>query len=135
MIMIIGLGIVPLIYSALFFLITFLRRANDEKENQHREARNLSGAVVKKILHTEGKFSPEEFLGYEKKPKAAKIIDTTIKDLGMEDDVQVSATTMGFAYEFRRLNELKHDMEEIRDRTQLKDIRDEDTAFDSGERL
>jgi hypothetical protein len=133
--LVIGLGFVPLIYSALFFTITFLRRYRDQEENRRREARNLTGAVLSKVLQTEGGFSPEEFLGYQRKPKAAKIIDSTIKDLGTGDDVQVEKTTLGYAYKFQRLNELKHEMEDIRDRTVLKDIRQEETAFDSGERL
>lgn len=117
----IGLGVVPLVFSAFFFGIPVLRRLRDQAKNKEIQKANLRKGLMEKIL--------SDPMNVRLNPQEEKILPAVVGS----SDVQVVSSGPGFSYQFKDIARLNREMANVRSQQNSQDFRPGKVIFDSGE--
>jgi hypothetical protein len=112
------LGLVPLIFSVLFWVIPAVRRFMEKKENEEIKLSNFKKLGFSKIWFNPLNFQPKKIIPPSEECNPANIEnagDRVIKDLGAISEVDVEQGENGeYFYSFRELEKEKLAIEEYR---------------------
>ncbi len=130
-----GLGVVPLAFAALFYLIPALRAASEKAENERIKNENLRKEAYRRVWDSPAKASPADFdpVAAECRPadlSAAR--ERVIKEIGSYAVPDVSIADDGrTVYSFGELEREKKALEKYRGTVKAEDSSLGATVFDS----
>ncbi len=119
------LGLVPLIFSMLFFLIPILRRIQEGGTNKKIRERNFRRELAKRVLS-----SPASIIVPEKTQFQPEKI---LMDLAESRKLEVDAQGSGYVFSLPDLVREKADLTELRNKIKISDYTMGKTVFDSGQ--
>ncbi len=125
-----GLGVVPLLFSGLFFAIPIIRSLRQGSANDRIKKENLRRIVFSNIISTQGVFSPaalEAPLDQAKPKNMPKAVD----EITLELAAWSQAEPRDGGYEFSRLEQLQKDVEKIRASVDPSRFAPGETIFDT----
>jgi hypothetical protein len=131
----IGLGLIPAVFSLLFWSIPLLRALYDRKKNKKIQFENLRKEACQLIWEKggpvrEADLSPRS--AASRPPDTAKNLDRIIKELGAYSGVDVSANEQGeICYTFTELKREKEAAEQYRASIDISRSALGETVFDS----
>jgi hypothetical protein len=132
-----GLGLVPVVFSALFYAVPAVRHWMNQRRNRGIREENLRKTVYEAVLSRPESVDPGTIRprdADEEPPRWESVRDHTIKRLGAEKSVEVAeAPSGGYVYRFPELARELHDMKSYRERIDVEEYRPGDTVFDSNE--
>ncbi len=133
----IALGAVPLVFSALFFLIPLVRRAREKARNESVKKRNFLQRLFDRILQNPLLVDPRKIqpADYDETPSRWESFrDRSIKELAARKAADVKQIDGGaFVYEFGELDREQRDIAKVRNSIDLSSFNLGKTVFDSGE--
>jgi hypothetical protein len=133
----IALGIVPVAFSVLFFLIPLLRKIRLDRQNQTIQEENLKKRIYAHILANPSHVDPRNIGpdGAESTPKRYdRVRDRIVRRFAaLKSAEPVQQADGAFAYRFTELERELADVEEYRKKVDLKSFEVGKTIFDSGQ--
>lgn len=136
-----GLGVVPLAFSALFFLIPILRAAKLERDNETLKAENLRRVVYRNILASPLGFKPESVVPPvdEARPRDTRSAEKIAEELAAWAGADASAapspsasqTDRIVSWDYTELARTQAEAVRVRDGIDLSRYTPGDTVFDS----
>lgn len=131
----IGLGLVPLAFAALFYLIPALRSAHEKTENERIKNENLRKEAYRRVWDSPAKASPSDLdpAAAECRPKdMAAARERVLKEIGAYAVPDVTIASDGrTVYSFAELEREKEALERYRGSVKLEDTALGATVFDS----
>lgn len=136
LILALGLGLVPFVFSLLFYLIPVVRKGRENKKNEEIRKENyrkdLYAAVLKEPEITVG--SLEDTRKESRMKGIERFREQAVKELGALTKVDVAERAEGvFSYSFPELARQREDMETYRKSIDLSKYTLGGTVFDTGE--
>jgi hypothetical protein len=133
----VALGIIPVAFSAFFFLIPLLRKIRLDRRNQDIREENLKKRVYSHILANPSDVDPRAISagGPESTPKAFEAVRRRIVDrfAALKAAEPVRQEDGSFRYRFAELERQAADVEQHRSKVDLKSFEVGKTVFDSGQ--
>ncbi len=139
------LGIVPMVFSLLFFGIPFARRLRDTARNEEIKRANLRKTVYGEILAHPEDVIPENIRPrseLEKPKNAERVIRETVESVAAEKSADVEEVRPGgdgrppvYRYRFGTLKRELDDVEHTRKAVDPASFEPGNVVFDSGERI
>ncbi|MBN2739208.1 MAG: hypothetical protein JXR70_19675 [Spirochaetales bacterium] len=137
LVIMVGLGFVPLVFSVLFYLIPFIRNQKRKKSNELVKQENLRKALYSRLLSSPEQVYPSSVAGIspEETPKGQKsFIDRELKRLSLEKSGEIHEGQAGeYYYSFSELAFEKAEVQKFRDQVDLNKYLTGKAVFDSGE--
>lgn len=119
------LGIIPITYSILFFIVPALRKTWLKKENRRRSIRNLKKQTYSTVLT-----NPLQVVENEIEPVRGSIIPPNWKKVRTEalgtisdaDDIDITGEENSYTYSYPELDRKMKDIKNVRTNTKIEDI-------------
>ncbi len=133
----VALGFIPVAFSALFFLIPLLRSLRLKRENERIRRENLRKRVFAQILSNPGHVDPNTLQignadASPRRPEAERArIVKRLAAIKTAEPVQLADGS--FAYDFSELKREMADLEDYRNKVDLKSLEVGKTVFDTGQ--
>ncbi|MCX7027526.1 MAG: hypothetical protein NT061_08610 [Spirochaetes bacterium] len=107
-----GLGVVPLIFSGLFFAVPVLRSLGLKRHNEAIKFENLRRIFYGKVIKTSGELKPEEVVApmEEARPADPAAAERIARNLAAWSEADVTTT----GYEFKEIGRGQADIERLR---------------------
>ena len=137
-VILIVLGIVPLAFSLLFFLVPLVRRRRLKKQNEAIKQENLRKKIYFHVLGSADQFDPQEVHSEtrDENPSDERgFVQQVVDDLAARQSAEVEQSEGRLVYRFPELARQLSDVREFRKRVDLSRYAPGETVFDSGDRL
>jgi hypothetical protein len=132
----VGLGAVPLAFSALMYLVPLLRRARLARRNEQIRTEDLARRIYQRVLADPSRVDPREITpaGGSREPARFEALRKRIFDrfAGAKGAEPEALPDGGFVYRFTDLEREKADLERTRAAVDLAKLQTGETVFDSG---
>jgi hypothetical protein len=129
------LGLVPIGFAALFYLIPLIRNANLKKRNEKIKRENLRKLVYRKIWDSPDSFDPASMAvgeGAAIPTDPSREIESAAKEIAAWKTGDVSVLPSGnFGYQFKEISREKSDIEALRAKIDISRYDLGKTVFDS----
>ena len=131
----VALGIVPVVFSALFFAVTLLRRIRDRARNLKNIRHNFTRRLIVQICDRPTKFVPGSFK-LSKDERSANVERTQpelVADFQRMGDIDIEENEQGeTTYSFGEIDRIQRDMAAFRRTIDTSKYDVGDVIFDSG---
>ena len=133
----VGLGIVPIVFSALFFLVTASRRFRDRKKNKGIRRHNRTRKLMRHIVDRPSKIQPAliSFEPDESIADAERHTSTILAGLESVGDVAVDMTSREPVYAFAEIDRIERDIARHRQSIDISKYEIGGVVFDSGAKI
>ena len=133
----IGLGLVPVAFSILFFFVPWIRRLFEKRKNNDSRRANLRKRIFQNIYDSPNEVLPRSIIPIgenEIPPDWESYRQKTVDRYAAAKDVDIVADTKGgYQYAFGELAREKSDIQTVREAVDTDQYRLGKTLFDSGE--
>ena len=133
----IGLGIVPVAFSALFFFVTLLRRARDRRKNMAIRRHNRTRKLMRHIIDRPTKIEPGAIRFDSEEEVADPDRHTSGVLAGLEGvgDVAVDSINGDAIYAFAEIDRIERDIASFRQSIDTSKYDVGNVVFDSGDKI
>ncbi len=130
------LGIIPLVFSLLFFLVPVIRRAREKAKNQEIKRSNFLKRLYYRILQNPLLVDPRKIqpMGSDETPdRWEKVRDEEVKRLAAAKGADVEEEGGAFVYRITDLDREQRDIATLRNSVDIASFNIGKTIYDSGE--
>ncbi len=132
-----GLGLVPLVFSILFYLIPLVRRIRENSKNNDIKAENFRQTIYSTVFGNPYNVNPDSIQPANKDEMPARwesVRENTLKELGTTKGVDIEETPDGKPlYSYPEIDRELKDMAAFRKSLDVSQYKLGKTVFDSGE--